>query len=383
MNENKVAFIICSNNMVELNECEFYLKRLVVPEGIETEVIVIPDAVSMTCGYNQALRMSDAKYKVYMHHDTMILNKTFIKDIIKIFLEDNKIGILGVIGTNTHVASGVYFDVWNKGIAYMDCRPYFYGEPDKEKSGIHKVVAIDGMIMVTQYDIEWREDLFTGWDFYDISQSFEFLRKGYEVAVPYQAEAWCWHDMEIIKLQNYNKNCLIMKKNYQDIYPFDESLSYPFNKEVKETLDELEDLIMKLARKGERKQIYDILKQYYSIISSNLNLNLMSNICEIDQIEQKMKVRNLFWKNGMSAEILVAQLNQMKFAVKRADFIQDIELLEELVKSVKYSDMAWIAVIIIYVKNRKEVFEALGKIYRRNHMEQEEQRLKKYVTYLR
>ena len=174
-----------------------------------------------------------------------------------------------------------------------------------------------------------------------------------------------------------------MKKNYQDIYPFDESLSYPFNEEVKETLDELEDLIMELARKGERKQIYDILKQYYSIISSNLNLNLMSNICEIDQIEQKMKVRNLFWKNGMSAEILVAQLNQMKFAVKRADFIQDIELLEELVKSVKYSDMAWIAVIIIYVKNRKEVFEALGKIYRRNHMKQEEQRLKKYVTYLR
>ena len=35
------------------------------------------------------------------------------------------------------------------------------------------VEAIDGMLMMTQYDLPWREDILSGWDFYDISQSLE------------------------------------------------------------------------------------------------------------------------------------------------------------------------------------------------------------------
>ena len=64
--------------------------------------------------------------------------------------------------------------------------------------------AIDGFIMITQYDVPWREDLFTKWDFYDCSQSMEFIRHGYKVIVPNMKEPWCVHDCGFIDFKNYD-----------------------------------------------------------------------------------------------------------------------------------------------------------------------------------
>ena len=59
------------------------------------------------------------------------------------------------------------------------------------------VEAVDGLFIATQYDIEWREDLFTGWHLYDSSQCLEFRRRGYRVAIPNQSDGrggfWCIH----------------------------------------------------------------------------------------------------------------------------------------------------------------------------------------------
>lgn len=38
------------------------------------------------------------------------------------------------------------------------------------------VDAVDGLLMMTQYDLPWRDDLFSDFDFYDVSQAFEFRR---------------------------------------------------------------------------------------------------------------------------------------------------------------------------------------------------------------
>lgn len=65
------------------------------------------------------------------------------------------------------------------------------------------VQAIDGFLMATQTDILWREDTFTEWDFYDVSQSYEFRRAGYQVVVPYMERPWCMHDCGAINLENH------------------------------------------------------------------------------------------------------------------------------------------------------------------------------------
>lgn len=49
-------------------------------------------------GYNAGMQASDAKYKVYLHQDTLILNRNFISDLLQVFNSDKAIGMLGVLG---------------------------------------------------------------------------------------------------------------------------------------------------------------------------------------------------------------------------------------------------------------------------------------------
>ena len=79
------------------------------------------------------------------------------------------------------------------------------------------VEAIDGFIMITQYDIPWRYDIFNKWDFYDISQSFEFRKHGYQVIVPPVKSSWCFHDDGNMNLTHYYKIREIFKKEYADM----------------------------------------------------------------------------------------------------------------------------------------------------------------------
>lgn len=98
MNDKKIAFIICANNDLFYDECVWYINRLNVPEGYETDIICIAGAESMTAAYNAAMESSDARYKVYLHQDVFIYHQDFIGDILKVFQADKQIGLLGVIG---------------------------------------------------------------------------------------------------------------------------------------------------------------------------------------------------------------------------------------------------------------------------------------------
>lgn len=64
----------------------------------------------------------------------------------------------------------------------------------RENQSWQEVEAVNGLLIATQYDILWREDVLDGWDFYDISQSLEMKKHGYKVVVPFQKNAWCYHD---------------------------------------------------------------------------------------------------------------------------------------------------------------------------------------------
>ena len=63
-NSDKIQFIICTNDKRELEECQFYIKRLRIPKGMQIEITVIEHAVSMASGYNWGMRQSDAKYRI-------------------------------------------------------------------------------------------------------------------------------------------------------------------------------------------------------------------------------------------------------------------------------------------------------------------------------
>lgn len=211
MNDKKICFIMCVNSQLFYEECIRYIQRLVIPEGYEVEVMGVTEAESITKGYNEAMQASDAKYKVYMHQDVFILYPYFLQSMLDIFASNEQIGMIGVIGAEKMSADGVMWNGWRVGKLYLgnieDCfdelsyETYRY----RPKDGLWNVQAIDGLIMITSKDIPWREDIFDGWDFYDVSQSFEMIRSGYKVVVPEQILPWCLHDDGILNLRNYDK----------------------------------------------------------------------------------------------------------------------------------------------------------------------------------
>lgn len=194
--QHKIAFIMCVNNDELYDEVLLYLSDLIVPNGYAIEIIDVRGATSMCSGYNRALKSTDAKYKIYIHQDTYIYNKEFIRDILRIF-ENDDIGCIGLVGCMLLPKSGIWWRSNSKRgkviieKEFEECNVLDYGIIN----GLYEnVEAVDGFLLATQYDIEWREDIFTGWHFYDISMCMEMKRHGYEVVVANQGdEYWALH----------------------------------------------------------------------------------------------------------------------------------------------------------------------------------------------
>lgn len=216
-NEKKFCFIICTNNEQQLNECMMYLNCLEVPVGYEMDVLTITGANSMTSGYNEAMQASDAKYKIYIHQDTFIVERNFLKKILNIFKKDEKIGMIGIVGAEKLSKDGVMWHEQRCGNFYHLDELIAQGFDNIEINKKNREVeAVDGFLMATQTDIPWREDLFDGWDFYDVSQCMEFKKAGYKIVVPTQKNNWVIHACGCPSFWNYNKYRQIFLKEYSD-----------------------------------------------------------------------------------------------------------------------------------------------------------------------
>lgn len=198
MNNNKICFIACVNDEFLYEESVKYIKALNIPVSIEMELMPMRGAKSMCQGYNEAVRKTDARYKVFMHQDVFFLNKNIIFEVLKLF-EDKSIGMVGMAGTRELPADGVWWNAprdKNCGNIRHLLAPEFVGDSRMgsiDDDLIMDAEAIDGIFMATQYDVKWREDLFDGWHFYDISGTKEYQRAGYRTVIPYQAEPWVCH----------------------------------------------------------------------------------------------------------------------------------------------------------------------------------------------
>lgn len=214
--EIEICFIICTNNQVYAQECIYYIDQLTIPEGCRIDILTVEEARSLTAGYNEAMRYSRAKYKVYLHHDTFIINPDFIQECLELFRDNPQIGLIGNIGVEKMPASGVMWDVSRYGMLYEQhvYETKLLANAIRSELPYLEVEAIDGFLMVTQYDVPWREDLFTKWDFYDCSQSMEFIKRGYQVVVPNMEKPWCVHDCGFLNLRDYDEEREKFVKEY-------------------------------------------------------------------------------------------------------------------------------------------------------------------------
>ncbi len=214
MGSKEFCFIICTNNVKKYEECESFISRLIIPEGYTLDVITVQGADSICSAYNAGMNASSAKYKIYMHHDVLIINEMFLFCLLERFERDEQLGMIGMVGSKIVPITGVMWDTERYGSLYethvheTEKLVHYEGYEDVN------VALIDGFLMATQYDIPWREDLFDKWDFYDASQSMEFQRAGYKVIVPYQSTPWCIHDCGYVSMKNYEMERRKFVKEY-------------------------------------------------------------------------------------------------------------------------------------------------------------------------
>ncbi|GAK11557.1 glycosyltransferase family protein [Geomicrobium sp. JCM 19039] len=195
MDPKKFAFICCVNDWEEYEESCRHIGALAIPDGYTVERIPMEGQPSMTAGYNRAMQETDAKYKIYHHQDTMVIDQLFLFHVLYVFNHPS-IGMIGVAGSEHIPESGIWWEapaaaLYGMTVQYRETMSVltFTNPTDTYVP----VASIDGLIMVTQHDLLWVEQ-FDGWHFYDVSQSVQFARAGYQVVVPHQTMPWTFHN---------------------------------------------------------------------------------------------------------------------------------------------------------------------------------------------
>ena len=313
----KMAFIACVNDDRAASECAWYIDRLNVPENMEIDFITIKDAPSMCAGYNAAMRSTDADYKIYIHQDVFILNRDFPIDLVRVFEENAQYGLLGVIG-GFLPANGSGWDHWTVGATYavnedknLDLR---FKRMTEE--AVVETDAVDGMFIATNEDIPWREDIFDGFDFYDLSQCEEFKRRGRKVGVIMQDEPWCMHDCGLSKLTSYDSYREKFCNEYSDKYRFDEYYTVSSEKEemYKLGLQFLETIEEALGM-GNYEFVYSVLAELKDKRKLDNKLNALMDVRELCEINGGVVSFSQF---GGSVGEIVGGLNEYKFQMRRA-----------------------------------------------------------------
>lgn len=356
MDAQKIAIITCVNDVFEYKEALYYIEQLELPDGFSKDIIAIQDAESMASGYQAAMKSSDAKYKIYMHQDVFINNKNCMKEIVEIFQKNTLIGMIGLIGRKELPEELTVAADWDVG------NINFNGGSIRNEIELREqpltVDAVDGLFMATQYDIDWREDVFDGWDFYDISHCQEFKRNGYEVVVPFQGEAWCYHDNLHSRLEKYFYYQQIFCNEYQDIKKFK-------NLVMTEEYNKLDSLVQKMKNQmevmvnhGERQELQSVFLQMNGRVY--LGLEEFHVLLKIDILEECNLQRHILWKDGENWNTLREKMRMIKFSLKRMEYDMELDMhLTELYRN--YSIYAIMQILMEYTSNHLKCMENMKR----------------------
>lgn len=324
-NVRKIEIIVASHNETYWNECLRYIKNLNVPDGYELSWTRITGAKSMPAAYNEGMSRSDAKYKIYMHHDTFLIYPDMLTELLRIFTEQPDVGMIGVIGATGWRKDGIMWNAWNCGRIMgwnslaeldVDCRR-------EAERNLSDVVAIDGMFMATQYDIPWREDILKGWDYYDLSQSIEFAQRGYRVVVPDQKSPWCLHDCGFSKLHHYDENRKAFCEAYASqgfLYKEDSIKMYSEGGLITKEEQEIRNVLPVLMEQRKLIEVMQLLQKASDAGISFTEGNIAQQLVGIWVVEMDAYNKEIFWEGCADYTELLDRYTEVKFGLQRLEY---------------------------------------------------------------
>lgn len=368
MNKKQIAFIICVNNDIYFEECKYYIDRLLKPAGYSIDIIAIREADSMCAAYNAGMQSSDAKYKIYMHQDVMIRDVHFLESIIKLFTENEKVGMIGMIGGTRMPKTGVTYRAWNVGM--VDCRDpdmaYFMAGAKDMKREDTIVEAVDGLLIATQYDVPWREDLFTHFDFYDVSQSFEMRKAGYEILIPYQKKPWVIHDSSFAKLTYYDEARKICLKEYPKYLYAEDGFEFTYDREWNDLSDLLAEQVQMLISSGQWEQAGQMMESYRSTGRKSSAMEMLGVLYDIYRKEQLSDVKHSFFENVQDYADIYRKYFSVRFLLRRMELGMEEAAYQELLDAIRNEYVSYEALevmLLCSVVEKRGVIEKLIGIY--------------------
>lgn len=345
---NMIAFIICVNDEMYFEECKYYIEQLDTPTGYSIDVIGIWDANSMCAAYNLGMQSSDAKYKVYMHQDVFIRDRHFVEKVLRIFQNNEEVGMIGMVGGIGVPRNGVVYPSWNVG--RVDCR-----EPDlsyvllcgPEQTEDVIVDAIDGLLIATQYDLPWREDLLRDFDFYDVSQAFEFRRAGYKIVVPYQEMPWVIHDCGFAKLRKYDRNRRICLREYPEFFTDMEEMDFFCNDEWERLSSELASGIKRMIDQGVWDEAAKMIRIYRKNQMKSSELEIIGIISDIERTETQMGTVDPLFAHDGGYKAAYQKYMSVRFLLRRMELGMPKQDYQELLDAVRDGYISVDAIMII------------------------------------
>lgn len=351
LEDKLIGFCICTNSEEALEECSYYINRLNVPKGYRVEVTPVWKAGSMAEGYNSFMNESSARYKIYMHQDVIILNRDFLLRMLEVFSSDESIGMLGVLGSTETVEDAVYYNKWNVGYVEACFTGGIFrrnlGDSLFEDNNYCEVKAIDGMLMATCVDIPWREDLDIKWDFYDITQSVEFIKAGYKIVVPRQDYSWTFHDCGVSKLSDYERCRKIVMEAYPDVF-FAEYESEN-NDLIFQERNKLFEMILSLYESAQYATFCEVAGYLMKNGAANLNTDswYLVLMAEIFEAELKADEKGSFVGNGKTFEENRKLFIDLKRLLRKIEVEPTAENMDSMLSFAKKNRLSRYAILTV------------------------------------
>ena len=204
------------------------LESLNIPDDYDVEVLPV-EGDERFAVYNHVMKESDAKYKFYLDEKISITDKNIFTKILETFKSDEKIGVIGVSGAINLSTHGVCLDSMNR------CGKVFMGNDRKETAwkdidgDYCEVEAVDGWFIATQYDLDWRHEIFHGNYFGETAQCLEFRRAGYKVVVINQKEPSIWYIANRVGIDELDRTNFLDEYS-KDIFPLVSVIIPTFNR---------------------------------------------------------------------------------------------------------------------------------------------------------
>lgn len=243
MNKKKISIIIHETKHKNAEMLFESLKQLDIPGGFAADIISIREETSTAKAYNDAMQQTDAKYKVYINENVLVVAADILQKIIDVFATSPELGLLGVSGVRQIPVDARHYQAKHRVGKILLGKDARLKEWESGSDGTYsEVMTVDKYIMATQYDIPWRDDSFTGISYYEASQSIEFRRHNYKVGVVYDAVPWIWRpfekeeDEEALRnefIREYSRDCFplvsVIIPTYNRPVYFEESLQSALN----------------------------------------------------------------------------------------------------------------------------------------------------------